>query len=131
MMSSPNCPPLASWAKVVITYLLSDFRGLWQAMQFSTRIGATSRMKLRDFAAGAPPAFFSAGAAFFSAWALGASPRANGTRTATDVETTRSAISRARTVRGMTQISQSGQRLRRRAYFEGTTLIASVVGGTG
>ena len=29
-----------------MTYLLSDLRGLWQAMQFSTRIGATSRMKL-------------------------------------------------------------------------------------
>ena len=39
---SPCWPPLASWAKVVITYLLSDFFGLWQAMQFWTRIGATS-----------------------------------------------------------------------------------------
>src|SRR5580693_6713001 len=29
-----------------MTYLLSDLRGLWQAMQFSTKIGATSRMKL-------------------------------------------------------------------------------------
>ena len=62
-MPSPCCPPLASWVKVVITYLLSDFRGLWQAMQFSTRIGATSRMKLTGFpAAGAirSTAFFSA-----------------------------------------------------------------------
>jgi hypothetical protein len=32
-----------------MTYLLSDFRGLWQAMQFSTRIGATSRKKLTGF----------------------------------------------------------------------------------
>src|SRR4051794_10222260 len=48
-MPSPCWPPLASWANVVITYLLSDFRGLWQAMQFSTRIGATSRIKLTPF----------------------------------------------------------------------------------
>src|SRR5262245_31768974 len=27
-------------------YLLSDFRALWQAMQFCTKIGATSFMKL-------------------------------------------------------------------------------------
>src|SRR5262245_21212815 len=48
-MPSPCWPPLASWANVVITYLLSDFLGLWQAMQFSTRIGATSRIKLTVF----------------------------------------------------------------------------------
>jgi hypothetical protein len=48
---------LANWAKVVITYLLSDFFGLWQAMQFSTRMGATSRMKLTGFAAGAVAGF--------------------------------------------------------------------------
>ena len=46
VMPSPCWPPLASWANVVMTYLLSDLRGLWQAMQFSTKIGATSRMKL-------------------------------------------------------------------------------------
>src|SRR4051794_21370765 len=53
-MPSPCLPPLASWANVVITYLPSDFLGLWQAMQFRTRMGATSRMKLRGFT----PAFF-------------------------------------------------------------------------
>jgi hypothetical protein len=37
---------LASWAKVVIVYLLSDFLGLWQAIQFCTKIGATSFKKL-------------------------------------------------------------------------------------
>src|SRR5262249_60293018 len=71
VIPSPCCPPLASWAKVVITYLLSDFRGLWQAMQFSTRIGATSRMKLMGFAVVAPVAFdFSAGAALTAACPL-------------------------------------------------------------
>src|SRR3954467_4959339 len=43
---SPCAPPLASWANVVITYLLSDFLGLWQAMQFWTRTGARSLRKL-------------------------------------------------------------------------------------
>ena len=38
----PRTPPFASWAKVVIVYLLSDFFGLWHAMQFCSKIGATS-----------------------------------------------------------------------------------------
>src|ERR1700733_10363704 len=41
----PFTPPFANWAKVVIVYLLSDFFGLWHAMQFCTRIGATSLRK--------------------------------------------------------------------------------------
>src|SRR3954469_15001044 len=49
--SSPCCPPLASWANVVITYLLSDFLGLWQAMQFWTRTGARSLRKLTGLSA--------------------------------------------------------------------------------
>src|SRR4051794_20308874 len=49
--SSPCCPPLASWENVVITYLLSDFLGLWQAMQFWTRTGATSLRKLTGLSA--------------------------------------------------------------------------------
>src|SRR3954469_18727376 len=49
--SSPCCPPLASWANVVITYLLSDFFGLWQAMQFWTRTGARSLRKLTGLSA--------------------------------------------------------------------------------
>src|SRR5262249_38905456 len=67
VMPSPCCPPLASWAKVVITYLLSDFRGLWQAMQFSTRIGATSRMKLTGFAGEPTPGWAGRDAAGFVA----------------------------------------------------------------
>src|SRR3954447_24319698 len=64
---SPCCPPLASWANVVITYLLSDFLGLWQAMQFWTRIGATSFRKLT----GAP----ASGVAGVASGVLGSSAR--------------------------------------------------------
>src|SRR5205823_7893105 len=64
---SPCCPPLASWAKVVMTYLLSDFRGLWQAMQFSTRIGATSRIKLTGFVGDPTPGLAGCDAAGFDA----------------------------------------------------------------
>ena len=49
-------------------YLLSDFLGLWQAMQFLTRIGAISFMKLTPLADGLVGAFFSSAFAsgFFS-----------------------------------------------------------------
>ena len=46
VIPSPFWPPLANWAKVVMLYWLSVFRALWQAMQFWTRIGATSFRKL-------------------------------------------------------------------------------------
>src|SRR4051812_5979718 len=76
-MPSPCLPPLASWANVVITYLPSDFLGLWQAMQFLTRSGATSRMKLTGRAAVPAPAGACAGApAFGLAEDLVSSPRA-------------------------------------------------------
>src|SRR5262249_42482094 len=35
VIPSPCWPPLASWANVVMTYLLSVLRGLWHAMQLS------------------------------------------------------------------------------------------------
>src|SRR5271165_7427100 len=79
-MPSPCFPPLASCVKLVITYLLSDFLGLWQAIQFRTRIGATSPMKLTGLL---PPAWFSlvvalldSGFAFVFAADCASSPRA-------------------------------------------------------
>ena len=81
MIPSPCLPPLASWVNVVITYLLSDFLGLWQAMQFRTSRGATSRMKLTVFPfaalSSAAPAFEDKAAFPFGAAAWGLAPDGN------------------------------------------------------